>query len=441
VPARTSAVAVGATDPAASVPAANTPPPPPPRAPAGLPHADRLAATGAPTLDAQMIAGVKTGRVPAATVDTLYSAFDRKGYNAHTLSVLDQTVTRSLAQAKQSGAVHVMALMDVLDPTAPKRPDDSGLLGSLQRLDTEPDGPSLLALAAQLRTSAPHRPVTVADLSALTSVVDAAVDPTGAAPFLVGRVLSTIEGIDDQPLAPPELSPDLDLPAWTFLRDEAPDWLLPGAQGLDDNHVVAVQTNQAFVDAFLLGLNTQTVGELRFRNIPIVSRSTPLRQFWSRVDPAVDGYVDDIVGVANWTTGSALGDGAHQPPTVAGTDVVIVVRSPLFRRYPRTLVYLSPLTDTDLTTRVLPVFQGVIAPDLTFFGFPVPPTSVTSSWIVLEEPPHGAQFFNSPAPTFDPARTAAFAGATDGGALAAAAYADPYRVMIRGDVLVPAVTP
>ena len=47
-------------------------------------------------------------------------------------------------------------------------------------------------------------------------------------------------------------------------------------------------------------------------------------------------------------------------------------------------------------------------------------------------------FFNT-GPT--PARVAQMAGATDGAAFASAAFADPIRVMIRGDVLIPQAKP
>ena len=49
-----------------------------------------------------------------------------------------------------------------------------------------------------------------------------------------------LDGVEDaagfveaEPTAPVELKPDLDLPAWRFLRDNAPEWLLPGAGTLE----------------------------------------------------------------------------------------------------------------------------------------------------------------------------------------------------------------
>jgi hypothetical protein len=238
------------------------------------------------------------------------------------------------------------------------------------------------------------------------------------------------------------------LPAWKFLRDHAPDWLLPGANALAEDSVVAVQTNPTFVDAFLLGLNTQTLGELRFRNIPIVSGCTPLRQFWARTNPATESYDDDIIGIRNWAANTPLGSVQHQTPAAANADLVLVFRSPIFRRYPHTLVYLTPAplgaggqpdwaAEPDFANRLPPSFQGSITPDLTFFGFDLDPALGKTRWVVLEEPPHGVRFFNAPPPGFPLARVTAFNNATDGGTFAGAAFADPFRVLIRGQALIP----
>jgi hypothetical protein len=286
------------------------------------------------------------------------------------------------------------------------------------------------------------------DLVKVAISVGAAIDPTVERPFVVDRVLATISGFDDQPLTPPELCPDLDIPAWQFLRDHNPNWLLPGAGTLPQDGVVAVETNPAFVDAFLLGVNTQVIGELRFRNISIRTGCTPLRQFWARTNPATESYDDDIIGVHNWPGTSALGSTAHQTPAAASEDLVIVFRTPLFRRYPQTIVYLTPAAliggepDWDGTPnfaqRLAPSFQGAITPEIVFFGFDLDPAQGRRYWIVLEEPPHGYQFFcRADTGSWPPARIAKFNTANNGADFADAAFADPYRVMIRGASLIP----
>ena len=450
-PARTAQIAAPQRDSRAVLTSANTVPPLPARAPGRLPHADALAA-GLHTrpLDPAIATAVRDHQVPAADLDALAQRFDRAGYSPTLVARFNTNVTAAISKVRAGSTVPYFALLDILDPPGGARRTEDQLSKALGALSTEQKpGPGTLAdllqLGSTLVTRPPSRPSSPIDADTAASSIAAAIDPTGEQPFIATRVLSTITGLDNQPLTPPELSPDLDLPAWQFLRDNASDWLLPGVDGLDQNAVVAVQTNPAFIDAFLVGLNTQALGELRFRNIPIVTGATPMRQFWSRVSADGTGYEDDIVGVHAWPADSDLGSAAHQTSAAAASvDLVVVMRTPLFRRYPRTLVYLVPATtsggdpdwaaDPDTTSRLLPIFQGTIGVDITFFGFDLEPGLAAKHWVVLEEPPHGVRFYNT-GPT--PAKSAAMAAASDGASFASAAFADPLRVLIRGDSLVP----
>jgi hypothetical protein len=212
--------------------------------------------------------------------------------------------------------------------------------------------------------------------------------------------------------------------------------------------VVLVQTNPVFVEALLLGLNAQTLGELRFRNLPIISGCTPLRQFWSLADHATGQFVDDIEGVHRWLANSPLGSPTHRPADAPGAGLVLVLRTALFRLYPRTLLYLTPAPlhngqpdwapAPDLTKRVLPSFQGNITPEITYFAFDLAPALGLRHWVILEEPAHGLAFFNNTDPPAD--RKPGMDAATDGATFADQAFADPLRVMLRGDTLIPGGT-
>lgn len=440
-PARARHLEKGAIDPRRVIERANTCPPAPSRSPDGLPHDDALGkATGTEPVDTTM----RTGRIDREAIEQLYKGFDRSGYDKGVLDAFDRAMKRILDALAAGKPVPILEVIAILDPARERRLSAEELRRALAALDKEPSTEDVVRLGEELATKPARRPCKPVDLDGLAESVGAAIDPTADRPFVVDRVLGKINGLDDQPLTPPELCPDLDIPAWQFLRDQAPDWLLPGAGELEEHSVVAVETNPAFVDAFLLGLNTQLLGELRFRNIPVVSGCTPARQFWARANAATETYDDDIVGVRNWPGDSALGDAAHQTPAAASADLVLVFRTPLFRRYPRTLVYLTPApiaggepdwsAEPAFANRLLPSFQGSITPEITFFGFDLEPELGATRWVVLEEPPHGIRFFNT-APTA--ARAAAMAAATDGGTFAAAAFADPIRVMIRGESLIP----
>ena len=263
-------------------------------------------------------------------------------------------------------------------------------------------------------------------------------------------MLSTVTGFDrTRPLAPPEICPGLDLPVWRFLERLAPDWLLPGVGQLPTNSVVAVQSNPAFIDAFLVGLNTQLLDELRWRNVRIAAGCTPVRTFWQRISGEEDRRVDDIVGIHAWVVTSELGSHQHRPAGLGGDSLVLVFRGQLLLRYPQTLIYLVPapasgrLAAVTTSVRVFPSFQGRIGEDVTYVGFEgvTPPSRVRDYWVALEEPPAGYHFSNftppdSGLPEDERSRLEQELrhrqGATDGAEFADRSFADPVRVFITG---------
>lgn len=455
-PARTALAAKGANDPGSLLVRANRCPPPPPKSPKGLPHTDDLGTKlGIGALDKCIDKAVEGKTIPFEHFEKLVKDFDRSGYTKTTMDVFDQVMRYWLEQVRQHRPIPILSLLAVLAPPTEKRPNDNDLLALLRDLhgdagDDQCEG--LLGLLTTIRTKPPRRPCAPVDLTKVAASVGAAIDPTVDRPFIVDRVLATITGLDDQPLTPPELCPDLDIPAWQFLRDHNPNWLLPGAGTLPEDGVVALTTNSTFVDAFLLGVNTQITSELRFRNIPMRTACTPLRQFWARTNPTTETYDDDIVGVHKWPSTSALGSTAHQTLAAASADLVVVFRTPLFRRYPQTVVYLTPASlvggepdwdgSPDFANRLAPSFQGAITPDIVFFGFDLDPVQGRRYWVVLEEPPHGYQFFcRADTANWPASRVNMFNNANDGAEFASAAFADPYRVMIRGSSLIPVGDP
>jgi hypothetical protein len=289
----------------------------------------------------------------------------------------------------------LMAALRALAPGRDGRPDPAALDWVVSR-DQSPDPDlSLESWPGWMREQAPPEPCRPIDLEGLANAVIAAVDPTVALPPAARRVLATLPGITH--IGPVEIEPELDLPLWSFLSNRSPDWMLPGAGDLPEHGVVGVSTNPAFVQALLVGANHQTAGELRWRNIPMVTRWSPMRKFWQRKSGALD-----IVPIKQWPDSEPLGSTVFAPNGM-GAEAVVVFRTPLFRRYPATVVYLypmagdwdPPLADTPLAgpDRKDPTFTGTIGPDITFFGFNVPPSALETHWVVLEEPPAGYRFY------------------------------------------------
>jgi hypothetical protein len=177
-------------------------------------------------------------------------------------------------------------------------------------------------------------------------------------------------------------------PAWELLRDRFPEHLLPGLERVLPNTVSLMQTNQQFVEAFLVGLNHEFARELLWREYPTDQRGTAFRRFWS------PGGRDDIPPIHRWDRASELGS-----TMLGGPDghLVLLVRGDLLRRYPSTVIYAAPdkngkpaLTDGAVKT---PLFRGRMDPDVTFVGFDLTAADARSRWwFVFEEQPTEPRF-------------------------------------------------
>jgi hypothetical protein len=304
----------------------------------------------------------------------------------------------------------LVAALRALAPNRDGKPDSAAIAAFLHGKEFPDPGVLPEGWSGWMKEIAPEEPCRPLDLVGLSGAVAAAVDPTADPPPAAQRVLSTLPGFTH--IGPVEIEPELDVPLWSFLAQRSPDWMLPGAGDLAEHDVVALSTNPAFVEAFLVGANFQTEAELRWRNIPLVTRWSPLRKFWQRA-----GGELDIVPIKTWPEADALGsatlDDGH------GAEAVVAFRTPLFRRYPATVVYLYPAAADwapppanvalSLPGRKDPTFTGTIGDDITFFGFGVPPADLATHWVVLEEPPAGYRFYDEPAPGPGDSNSAEFA--------------------------------
>lgn len=264
------------------------------------------------------------------------------------------------------------------------------------------------------------RPCKPIDTDQADHFISAAFDPHHPECLMVKRVLDTITGYDpQQPLAPLEIGIDFDFTPWKFLRDLAPNWLLPGLGEVKSDQVFAMQTNPAFIDAFLLGFNKQILSEARWRNIPIQTGTTPCRIFWGRPNPQELGkHLRDIQPVEAWGPDTPIGHESHKTPEAEGTDLILFLRSDLFKRYPDTVISLrrapmvpldendpdgdrvpdweaEPLTEPLENNQRLPVFMGVLSEDIYFFGFDIDPAEARNWWVCLEEPVSAPRFRNA----------------------------------------------
>lgn len=98
----------------------------------------------------------------------------------------------------------------------------------------------------------------------------------------------------------------------------------------------------------------------------------------------------DIKHPINWTEKSELGGhGISNTNGASMSEIVILIKGDLLRKFPNTLVYLAEKTagvSIDDSLKFFPIFEGQLTSDALFLGFPVPTNQASSHWLVFEEP-------------------------------------------------------
>lgn len=199
--------------------------------------------------------------------------------------------------------------------------------------------------------------------------------------------LSTMVSIAGVPLAEllanPELAPSwllapladrvmayprLESPAYHSLAAYDRTRFCPGIDEVPPESITMLETNPRFIAAFMGGLNHETNRELLWRGFPSDGRGTPWRKFWQRTD---DG--PDIYEMHTWGVHAGRDDLPGQT-TDPVSNLVLLIRGDLLRRYPRTMVIAVKAASDQVPSALpadlrVPVFAGTFDPDVSFFGF------------------------------------------------------------------------
>lgn len=160
------------------------------------------------------------------------------------------------------------------------------------------------------------------------------------------------------------------------------DFILPNIEGIPENSVTILQTNQKFIESYLTGLNHEMSRELLWNEYPSDRMGTYFRQFWDIEDNFFEENREnsyDILKMHTWQ--GKLG--AHAVNNASGSYLVLVVRGQLLMKFPNTIVYAQKASydPSDATKeRVLaseitkenskfPAFSARLEPDVYLFGF------------------------------------------------------------------------
>ncbi|HLL75087.1 MAG TPA: hypothetical protein VK421_07450 [Pyrinomonadaceae bacterium] len=199
--------------------------------------------------------------------------------------------------------------------------------------------------------------------------------------------------------------PEIDLPMYEPLKNISPELFLPNIHLIEPNSITLLETNQKFIEAYMVGLNHEFARELLWREYPTDQRGSYFRQFWDVRDFLADATVNqealreklrDIPELHTWSVESDLGDHDHREAQGdKEEEVVLVIRGELLKKYPTAVIYAHraawerkqdgsinkalPRRLADLSTAQAanpprdlvktPLYEAKVDPDIYFFGF------------------------------------------------------------------------
>ncbi|WP_416956476.1 hypothetical protein [Streptomyces sp. Agncl-13] len=263
------------------------------------------------------------------------------------------------------------------------------------------------------------------DLGAKADAGLEAVRPSRTIPRRVMAGVFVPPRIKDDLVTPPSAAfvepmayPVIDVPMYEPLKALSSELFLPNINLIEPNSVTLLQTNQRFIESYMVGLNHEFARELLWREYPTDQRGSTFRQFWdvrgffnadSLDDETLKEKLRDIPPLHTWAPDSALGD--HDNREVPGEkedELVLAIRGELLKRYPNAVIYAHracwqrkavTVSDEDVescrrsgaidntverrlvsltpeeelnppTSKVLtPLYEAKVDPDIYFFGF------------------------------------------------------------------------
>jgi hypothetical protein len=218
-----------------------------------------------------------------------------------------------------------------------------------------------------------------------------------------GRIAEQLPGLAVDPFGEVMVYPEIDVPMYEPLKEISSELFLPNIQLIENNSVTLLETNQKFIEAYMVGLNHEFSRELLWREYPTDQRGSYFRQFWdvrgflaATADPeALRERLRDIPELHTWPPDTPLG--AHDHREAQGDkedEVVLVIRGELLKKYPTAVVYahraewertagaidkskprqlveLTPAQAADPPRDLVksPLYEAKVEPDIYFFGF------------------------------------------------------------------------
>jgi hypothetical protein len=245
------------------------------------------------------------------------------------------------------------------------------------------------------------------DLARDSAIAVRALDPDLTIPRRAAasvKVPPRIRGELSDGLVEAKAYPVFDIPMYRPLAELSAELMIPNVNLIENNSITLLQTNQKFIEAYMVGLNHEFARELLWREYPTDQRGSCFRQFWdvssffagpNADDAALREALRDVPPLHQWRRDSGLGThDARERPGESRDELVLVIRGELLKRYPGAVIYAHAaqwaMTDGDIdpsrerslvrlgpgeeddpprTKLRTPLYTATIEPDLHFLGF------------------------------------------------------------------------
>ena len=206
--------------------------------------------------------------------------------------------------------------------------------------------------------------------------------------------------------------PEFDSPMYEPLsKSPDKDAFVPNLHLVEPDSVTLLETNQRFIESYMVGLNHEFARELLWREYPTDQRGSYFRQFWDarkKIAEAVDKKAarekfKDIKSLHEWPPTNDLGDNDNREEgPEPEEELVLVIRGELLKKYPNTIISAQQaawqLDENDKPDKskerqldgsvkpIFPLYEAKVAPDIYFFGFDLKAEQARGDDTVDDEP-------------------------------------------------------
>lgn len=240
------------------------------------------------------------------------------------------------------------------------------------------------------------------NLGVVTQTLIVALNPLISIPNRIVTLVSTpgvLYAVLEEWIRPAMAYPEFPQPMYEPLRDISVELLIPNINLIPQNTISLLETNQKFIESYMVGLNHEMGRELHWREYPTDQRGSYFRQFWdvseyvnfddTLTEKQLAEKLKDIKPIHTWKRSDDLGDHNNREQGGDKSQLVLVVRGDLFKKYPNTVVYAwkadwtrkegngaidhtkprKLVTGDPKTVTKFPLYGAKVYPDIHFFGF------------------------------------------------------------------------